>query len=453
MKVDDIPEKRMVSPEITLIERLVWVSYKDQWWPALLYETYTELQAQLYDELDMVLKAQFAVAIMRQMNENKDIKVARLLGREILEIVEVNDNQHAEFYRQLPKVLPMACQKSLYGNDTELYLDFHRALDEVEEIIHHIPRGSFNNLSQSEEKKTWLQRAQEALKSSEVPKSGQFISKSQLQSQSRPEEPSPSNSMLQSNSLLQPNNSILQGTTVSDNKVDVKAVVDQENSNFLFNALDGMMEKLNSTYECASGDVLARDIAFVNNTPAAKPPADIINVTGIDENYSEALLKQKEYRSTLRDIISKQRDVRESESSGNINNISTDNDEARNTYFNDNTGMWKLLNSKDESEERAFPTFPTQSVDSIQQSRSYSAQRDYISSVPELRVVLPRNKTIKNSVGQIPIPPKAIVTEHREPEYPDDDREAIKAAARAAAAVELDMTFWDHMTCHTLENS
>jgi len=250
---------------------------------------------------------------------------------------------------------------------------------------------------------------------------------------------------------------MLQGNTVSDNKVDVKAAIDQESCNFLFNALDGMMEKINITYECASGDVLVPDTAVVDDAPAAKPPTakppvDIVQKTGIDENYSEALLKQKEYRSALRDVISKQRQIREYDSVGNSNNVTTDNDEARNTYFNDNTGMWKLLNSKDEPEQRTLPTVPTRSEDSIPQSRPYYAQRDYISSVPELRVVLPKNKTNENSVAQIPLPPKAMVTEHREPEYPDDDREAIKAAARAAAAVELEMTFWDHMTCHTLDS-
>merc|ERR1712161_63956 len=84
---------------------------------------------------------------------------------------------------------------------------------------------------------------------------------------------------------------------------------------------------------------------------------------------------------------------------------------------------------------------------------SSGTSNHYISSVPELRVVVPRKKTSTTSgvVGQLPsIPPKAIVTpEHREPEYPEDDQEAIKAAARAAAAVELEITFWDHMTCHS----
>ncbi|OEU10794.1 hypothetical protein FRACYDRAFT_220077 [Fragilariopsis cylindrus CCMP1102] len=61
----------------------------------------------------------------------------------------------------------------------------------------------------------------------------------------------------------------------------------------------------------------------------------------------------------------------------------------------------------------------------------------------------------KNNVVQtlsmIPTAREVTVTEIRE-ENPVDDREAIKAAGRAAAAVELDMSFWDHMTCHTLDS-
>lgn len=221
-----IPEKEMVSAENTLLERLVWVPYKGHWWPAILYQSYTELQTHIYCELDMVLKAQFAVAIMRQMNDPRQIKVARLLGREILEVVEVDDKHYAEFYGQLPKVLPMACRKSRYGDDLVLYLDFHRALDQVEEIIRDISKNSFN-LIQSVEKKTWLQRAQEALKSTEV-------------STSVP------------TSVPKPSWVSFTGSDSSSN--NIKAAVDQEESNFLFSALDNVMDGLNNTYDCVSGE-------------------------------------------------------------------------------------------------------------------------------------------------------------------------------------------------------
>ncbi|MGK3736982.1 MAG: hypothetical protein ACI8RD_006910 [Bacillariaceae sp.] len=420
-----IPEKEMVSAEITLLERLVWVPYKDHWWPALLYENYTELQAHLYEELDMVLKAQFAVAIMREMNDSKQIKVARLLGREVLEVVEVDDNQHAEFYWQLPKVLPMACKKSRYGNDTKLYIDFHRALDEVEEIIRDISKNSFN-LIPNEEKKTWVERAEEALQSSNTDTS---TSTSVPKKQRR--RPSSNNSLLHE-------------------KVENKAATDKEESNFLFNALDGMMDKINTTYDCVSGDV--SDMTLETST--AKKKVEIIQKTPIDA-HSDALLKQKEYRAALRNVIAKQRQCRISDS--NSSRSSNSNDEARNPS-SDGNGVLRKSNSAE-----ILPGFvlglnndePEQPPDEIAQSRSYSRQKDYISSVPELRIALPKKSMNKNNVAQTlfmtPTSRKITMAETRD-ENPVDDREAIKAAARAAAAVDLDMSFWDHMTCHTLDS-
>lgn len=422
-----IPEKEMVSAEITLLERLVWVPYKDHWWPALLYENYTELQAHLYEELDMVLKAQFAVAIMREMNDSKQIKVARLLGREVLEVVEVDDNQHAEFYWQLPKVLPMACKKSRYGNDTKLYIDFHRALDEVEEIIRDISKNSFN-LIPNEEKKTWVERAEEALQSSDTDTSTSTSTSVPKKQRRRPSS----------------NNSLLH------EKVENKAATDKEESNFLFNALDGMMDKINTTYDCVSGDV--SDMTLETST--AKKKVEIIQKTPIDA-HSDALLKQKEYRAALRNVIAKQRQCRISDS--NSSRSSNSNDEARNPS-SDGNGVLRKSNSTE-----ILPGFvlglnndePEQPPDEIAQSRSYSRQKDYISSVPELRIALPKKSMNKNNVAQTlfmtPTSRKITMTETRD-ENPVDDREAIKAAARAAAAVDLDMSFWDHMTCHTLDS-
>jgi hypothetical protein len=77
------------SAEVVLLQRLVWVRYKSHWWPALLYHSYAELQEQVTDRMDTALKAQFAMAIMRQMQNKRSIKVARLLGKSSLEVVEV----------------------------------------------------------------------------------------------------------------------------------------------------------------------------------------------------------------------------------------------------------------------------------------------------------------------------------------------------------------------------
>lgn len=355
--------------ELKLLERLVWVPYKDHWWPALLYADYSELQSHLYDELDTVLKAQFAVAIMRHMNESKKIKVARLLGREILEVVEVDDKQYAEFYWQLPKVLPMACRKSRYGDDTQLYLDFHRALDQVEEIIREISENSFSLMisKNGEEKKTWLQRAKETLNKDDC-------------------------------GLLYLGKSKYHEMLSREDMVLAKAAVDQEESNFLFKALDDMMGKLNDTIDSVSCDGRANNIddrtAFSCTGSNKKTPMDI---------HSETLSKQKKYRKALREVMSKQQEK--------------------------TAGLEEF------------------------QKRSFSEQRECVStSVPELSVSVSKMKA-DVSTGQMKKPIKTTVTiETRGDDNPaDDDREAMKAAARAAAAQELNESFWDMLTCHTAE--
>ena len=152
------------APEIVLLERLVWVKYMGQWWPALLYHSYTELQQHLYNELDTVLKAQFAMAIMRQLQEKRQIEVARLLGREILEVIEVEEDCYCEFYWQLPNVLPKATRLSRYRGDTQLFLDFHKALDQVEDIIRGMSQEHFA-LVPTADQSTWYDRAQHVLES------------------------------------------------------------------------------------------------------------------------------------------------------------------------------------------------------------------------------------------------------------------------------------------------
>lgn len=239
MKKWGIPEDEILSSEVTLLERLVWVPYREHWWPALLYSTYAELQDHVYDKLDLLLKAQFASAIMRQLNDPRPIKIARLLGREVLEVVEVEENQYAEFYWQLPKVLPMACRKSKYGNDTELYLDFHRALDQVEEIIRDISGKSFIPDGNGE-KKTWVQRAEEALAAPRTFTSviADFASDSSANL----------NSIKAGNHGLSREEEALQEALLRE-----KESTDQEEYNFLFATLDGMFEQCNSTYDHVAG--------------------------------------------------------------------------------------------------------------------------------------------------------------------------------------------------------
>lgn len=372
-----IPEDDMVSPEVTLLERLVWVPYKTHWWPALIYQDYTELQDHMYNDLDVVSKAQFATAIMRQLNYPKPIKIARLLGREVLEVVEVEESEFAEFYWQLPKVLPMACRKSKYGSDTKLYLDFHRALDQVEEIIKDISSRSFN-LVPDAGKKTWLERAQEALA---VPSVTSSIAKDDASRSS--------NSIQLSRNLKQ------------------KEADDQEEYHFLFAALDGVMEKCNNTYDCVTGNV---EDNIVEDTIQNKP-------------HMLAISKQRETRDSLRKVLERQRQIREggsvaciaddNEREGNEDLVKNPSTEALTGVSGEDPALWKLLNSND----------------------------------PEMSVATSKKTFVQPFQGR-PSPTANALIDSRE-EYPEDDKEALLAEARARASVELENSFFDYLTCNT----
>ena len=79
----------------------------------------------MYDQLDMVLKAQFAMAIMHQMQEKRKVMVVQLLRTSIFEVIEVKQDCYCEFYWQLPSLLPTAFKRSHYRDNAKLYFDFH----------------------------------------------------------------------------------------------------------------------------------------------------------------------------------------------------------------------------------------------------------------------------------------------------------------------------------------
>ena len=155
-------DKGALTAPMSLLERLVWVKYQEVWWPALLYHSYSELQDELYKNMDMILKAQFAMAILNNNKERRKVKIARLLGRPDLEVVEVSAGGYSDFYWKLPDVLSDACKVSNYRHNIELYFDFHRALDQVEELIEEVSQENFALLPGSNSY-TWLQRANIAL--------------------------------------------------------------------------------------------------------------------------------------------------------------------------------------------------------------------------------------------------------------------------------------------------
>jgi len=100
------------------------------------------------------------------MQERRQIKVARLLGKSVLEVVELGEDSYCEFYWQLPNILPKACKRNHYGEDVEMYFDFHRALDQVEDIIREVSQESFALVPDSDST-TWLERAQKTVNGKE----------------------------------------------------------------------------------------------------------------------------------------------------------------------------------------------------------------------------------------------------------------------------------------------
>jgi hypothetical protein len=159
------PKKRKAVPEINLSERLVWVRYEGHLWPAILYNSYEELEEHIYDEIDTIQKAQLTMAVMQQLQRKNKTTVARLLGRKRLEVVEVDQGSYIEFYWLVSSVLPKAVLKSSFHDNTELFLDFHRALDEVEGIIKEATKANLPSLADA---KTWQERALNSITNNEL---------------------------------------------------------------------------------------------------------------------------------------------------------------------------------------------------------------------------------------------------------------------------------------------
>ncbi len=145
---------------INILDRLVWIRYESHWWPAILYESYSEVQHHLYRYLDTILKAQFAMAIMLEMNSKKQTMVARVLGRSAVELLEIDENDHREFYWKLHKRIQQGCDWSKYDGNINLYRDFHRALDEVQQIFQmYALKHKFELLVPDSGYRTWLEAA------------------------------------------------------------------------------------------------------------------------------------------------------------------------------------------------------------------------------------------------------------------------------------------------------
>jgi hypothetical protein len=135
---------------------LVWVKYKNQyWWPAILYDNYRQL---LDDESLMRhvwyriplfwQRLELAVTVVFHPNDPRNqTHVARVLGRgtahgtdiqgtiEVIE-VEVEDTWPFKDEDKLALILKeVALNGDVFRDHPSLYLDWHRGLDEMEQLL------------------------------------------------------------------------------------------------------------------------------------------------------------------------------------------------------------------------------------------------------------------------------------------------------------------------------
>mmetsp|Transcript_32618 Transcript_32618/g.54642 ORF Transcript_32618/g.54642 Transcript_32618/m.54642 type:complete len:403 (-) Transcript_32618:741-1949(-) len=184
-----------------LMERLVWIAYQQGqnqeeaiWWPAIFYKHgYEEIvnyapkiwntQVPFWKRLQIV-----RLLLFDPTNPRCRVPVARVLGRPSCELVEMtallqDDDPTeqprkvvADFFWELPNILPMAACNiefflSNYRNNiklaSDLYYDFHRALDQVECLLYdclgkHMPLMPVSSSGGSGYEFTWVQRARHA---------------------------------------------------------------------------------------------------------------------------------------------------------------------------------------------------------------------------------------------------------------------------------------------------
>jgi hypothetical protein len=182
-----IPMGRMMdAPEIILMGRLVWFHYRQRyWWPAILYKNYREIQkhqSKVWKRLSGWRRMYLARLIaLDSTNPRNHVPIARLLGRPLVELVEVvlSSSSHdspggwSDFASKLPSVLPrMNCNGDYFRKDPGLYYDWHVAMDQVEQLLQDclgqrlassLPVTKVNtNEKTVVSSSSWLQRAKDA---------------------------------------------------------------------------------------------------------------------------------------------------------------------------------------------------------------------------------------------------------------------------------------------------
>jgi hypothetical protein len=155
-----------IPPEISLMERLIFVRYRKRyWWPAILYKNYGEVQQEprLWGGIRLSSRIELAsLTIFSPTDPRASVPVAKLLARPSVEFVEINNaKEKCEFHSKLPQVLPYACDAGVFVDNPDLYYDWHKAMDQVELLLKDF-FGKHFALAPADSSTTWLARARAA---------------------------------------------------------------------------------------------------------------------------------------------------------------------------------------------------------------------------------------------------------------------------------------------------
>ena len=150
-----------------MVRRLLWVtltlhgsdspsSYK---WPAFLYKDYSELISHLRGKIPETKLVELA---LHQLNNPKamNVPVARLLGRSTIVSIEMDEEFKPDFSVFTARLQCAMDPKleDLRLKDEALYVDFHRGIDDVGEILSRAGLSGEHKPSNC-----WLRRAQSSL--------------------------------------------------------------------------------------------------------------------------------------------------------------------------------------------------------------------------------------------------------------------------------------------------
>ncbi len=150
----NVREHEKILIEETLQERLVWIKYQNKyWWPAIRYDNYRQLlqdeslSEHVWYRLPLFWKRfDLAIALVFHKNDPRNhMQVARVLGRGntnesgtqgTIEIVEVEETWPFNDETKVADVFSkMALNGDFFRDHPTLYLDWHRAMDQMELLL------------------------------------------------------------------------------------------------------------------------------------------------------------------------------------------------------------------------------------------------------------------------------------------------------------------------------